>query len=96
LNRLASRENLFFRPDTKLHRKRSKAAKKAHERKRKPGSLKADALEFAVAASAGDSLRMGTASVPTVTGTHCLPLSTQTRESAIPVRGRALPRAGLD
>jgi hypothetical protein len=31
----------FFRPDTKLHRKRSKAAVKAHERKRKPSKLNA-------------------------------------------------------
>jgi transposase InsO family protein len=42
LGRLISRENLFFRPDTKMHRKRSKTAKKAHERKRKPAGLKAD------------------------------------------------------
>jgi transposase len=41
LGRLIKRENLFFRPDTKLHRKRSKSARKAHERKRKPAGLKA-------------------------------------------------------
>jgi hypothetical protein len=34
--------DLFFRPDTKRHKKRSKAAKTAHERKRKPSNLKAD------------------------------------------------------
>ena len=43
LGRLISRENLFFRPDTKVHRKRSKAAVKGHERRRKPGDLNADA-----------------------------------------------------
>jgi transposase InsO family protein len=43
LGRLIRRENLFFRPDTKLHRKRSKAAVKGHEHRRKPGTLKADA-----------------------------------------------------
>jgi len=42
LGRLINRENLFFRPDTKLHRKRSQAALKAHERKRKPAGLKPD------------------------------------------------------
>jgi len=42
LGRLISREGLFFRPDTKLHRKRSKSAVKGHERKRKPAGLKAD------------------------------------------------------
>jgi len=41
LGRLITREGLFFRPDTKLHRKRSNAALKAHERKRKPAGLKA-------------------------------------------------------
>jgi transposase len=41
LGRLISREGLFFRPDTKLHRKRSKSALKAHERRRKPAGLKA-------------------------------------------------------
>jgi hypothetical protein len=40
LNRLISRENLFFRLDTKLYRKRSKAAVKAHERERKPSKLR--------------------------------------------------------
>jgi hypothetical protein len=44
LNRLICRENLFFRPDTKLHRKRSKAAVKAHERKRKSSKLNADTV----------------------------------------------------
>jgi putative transposase len=43
LGRLIRRENLFFRPDTKVHRKRSKAAVKGHERRRKPGNLNADA-----------------------------------------------------
>jgi putative transposase len=41
LGRLISRESLFFRTDTKLRRKRSNSAKKAHERKRKPYDLKA-------------------------------------------------------
>jgi transposase len=41
LGRLINRENLFFRPDTKLRRKRSNAALKAHERRRKPAGLKA-------------------------------------------------------
>jgi transposase len=41
LGRLIRREHLFFRPDTKLHRKRSNAALKAHERRRKPAGLKA-------------------------------------------------------
>ena len=41
LGRLISRNGLFFRPDTKLRRKRSKAAGKAHERLRKPCGLKA-------------------------------------------------------
>jgi len=40
--RLINREGLYFRPDTKLHRKRSNAALKARERKRKTVSLKAD------------------------------------------------------
>jgi putative transposase len=38
--RLIARNNLFFRPDTKRHKKRSKTALKAHERKRKPYNLK--------------------------------------------------------
>jgi len=38
--RLIKRENLFFRPDTKLHRKRSNAVLKAHECERKPAELK--------------------------------------------------------
>jgi transposase InsO family protein len=42
LGRLISREKLFFRPDTKRRKKHSKAAVKAHERKRKPYDLKAD------------------------------------------------------
>jgi hypothetical protein len=42
LGRLIARENLFFRADTKQYKKRSKAAKTAHERKRKPYNLKAD------------------------------------------------------
>jgi hypothetical protein len=44
LNRLISREDLFFRLGAKLHRKRSKAAVKAHERKRKPSKLNADTI----------------------------------------------------
>jgi hypothetical protein len=36
LGRLIMRENLFFRPNTKRHKKRSKAAKNAHERMGKP------------------------------------------------------------
>jgi transposase InsO family protein len=43
LARLISRENLFFRSDTKRHKKHSKAAKKAHERKRKPHNPAASA-----------------------------------------------------
>jgi hypothetical protein len=43
IGRLISRENLFFRADTKRHKKHSKSAKKAHERQRKPYNLKADA-----------------------------------------------------
>jgi transposase InsO family protein len=39
--RLISRENLFFRSDVKRHKKHSKAAKKAHERTRKPHNLAA-------------------------------------------------------
>jgi putative transposase len=42
LGRLIARENLFFRPDTKRHTKRSKTAQTAHERLRKPSNLKAD------------------------------------------------------
>jgi len=42
IGRLISREKLFFRPDTKRRKKHSKAAKAAHERKRKPYDLKAD------------------------------------------------------
>jgi putative transposase len=42
LGRLINRERLFFRPDTKRHKKRSKTVKTGHERKRKPYSLKAD------------------------------------------------------
>jgi transposase len=41
LRGLTARENLFFRPGAKRHKKRSKAAKTAHERKRKPYNLKA-------------------------------------------------------
>ncbi|MDR2471015.1 MAG: hypothetical protein LBD09_02760, partial [Treponema sp.] len=41
IGRLINRENLFFRADTKRRKKRSKAAKTAHERKRKPSTLKA-------------------------------------------------------
>jgi transposase-like protein len=41
LGRLIRRENLFFRADTKRHKKHSKAAQKAHERVRKPYNLKA-------------------------------------------------------
>jgi hypothetical protein len=40
IGRLIKRENLFFRPDTKLHRKRSNAVLKAHECERKPAGLK--------------------------------------------------------
>jgi hypothetical protein len=40
LGRLTARENLFFRPGAKRHKKRSKAAKTAHKRKRKPYNLK--------------------------------------------------------
>lgn len=43
LGRLISRENLFFRSDVTRHKKHSKAAKKAHERTRKPHDLKASA-----------------------------------------------------
>jgi hypothetical protein len=42
LGRLISRNSLFFRADTKQHKKRSNSAKKAHERQRKPYNLKAD------------------------------------------------------
>jgi hypothetical protein len=42
LGRLTARENLFFRPGAKRHKKRSKSAKTAHERKRKLYNLKAD------------------------------------------------------
>jgi hypothetical protein len=38
--RLTERNNLFSRPDTKRRKKRSKAAGKARERKRKPSNLK--------------------------------------------------------
>jgi hypothetical protein len=48
LGRLINRENLFFRPDTKPRRKRSKAAVKGHERLRKPGNLKAGAPNKAI------------------------------------------------
>ena len=41
LGRLIKRESLYFRADTKRHRKRSKTAKKAHERRRKPYNLTA-------------------------------------------------------
>ena len=40
--RLIAREHLFFRPDTKWHTKRSKAAIRAHKRRRKLYNLKAD------------------------------------------------------
>ena len=40
LGRLIYRENLFFRADIKRHKKRSKSAKKTHERLRKPYGLK--------------------------------------------------------
>jgi transposase len=40
LGRLISRENLFFRPDTKRHTKRSKAAKNVHGAWESPLSLK--------------------------------------------------------
>jgi hypothetical protein len=43
IGRLISRENLFFKADTKRRKKRSKSAQKAHERQRKPYNLKADA-----------------------------------------------------
>ena len=43
LGRLISRENLFFRADVKRRKKHSKAARKAHERKRKPHNLAASA-----------------------------------------------------
>ncbi|GMO55741.1 MAG: hypothetical protein Ta2A_00750 [Treponemataceae bacterium] len=45
LGRLIQREKFFFRADVKRHKKHSKAAKKAHERKRKPHNLKAEATE---------------------------------------------------
>jgi transposase InsO family protein len=45
LGRLINRENLFFRADTKLHKKRSNSAKTAHKRKRKPYNLKAEKAE---------------------------------------------------
>jgi len=41
LGRLISRNDLFFRPDTKSRKKRSRAARRAHERLRKPYDLKA-------------------------------------------------------
>jgi hypothetical protein len=41
LGRLIARENLFFRSGTKQRTKRSKAAKTAHKRTRKPYDLKA-------------------------------------------------------
>jgi transposase len=41
LGRLINRENLFFRADTKRRKKHSKAATTAHERTRKPSTLKA-------------------------------------------------------
>jgi putative transposase len=41
LGRLINRENLFFRPDVKRRKKKRKAAKDAHERKRKPHKLEA-------------------------------------------------------
>jgi hypothetical protein len=40
IGRLINRENLFFRADAKGRTKRSKAALKAHERRRKPYTLK--------------------------------------------------------
>jgi hypothetical protein len=40
IGRLINRENLFFRVDTKGRTKRSKTALKAHERRRKPYTLK--------------------------------------------------------
>jgi hypothetical protein len=43
IGRLISRENLFFRADAGKHRKRSKAAKDAHKRRRKPHDLRASA-----------------------------------------------------
>jgi hypothetical protein len=43
IGRLISRENLFFRADAERHRKRSKAAKDAHKRRRKPYDLHASA-----------------------------------------------------
>ena len=43
IGRLISREHLFFRADTKRHKKQSKSAQKAHERQRKPYNLKAEA-----------------------------------------------------
>jgi transposase InsO family protein len=50
IGRLISRENLFFRADIEKHRKRSKAAKDAHKRQRKPHDLQAlaprDVVEF--------------------------------------------------
>jgi len=39
LGRLIRRNNLFFRPDTKLHKKRSRTAKQAYQRLRKPANL---------------------------------------------------------
>jgi hypothetical protein len=52
LGRLIARENLFFRADTKRHKKRSKAAQTAHKRTRKPYDLKADGarqiIEFGI------------------------------------------------
>jgi len=43
LRRLIRRNNLFFHPDTKLHKKRSQSAKQVHQRLCKPANLYADA-----------------------------------------------------
>jgi putative transposase len=42
LGRLINRENLFFRADTKRHKKQSDSARTAHKRQRKPYNLKAN------------------------------------------------------